>query len=171
MYADTVSIIAMFTNLLTMMRVLRWIDFFLESVTESIKIAFAFLAIFASTLLGMAVCNITLYGYTSLKYSKPVTAILYTLYSPIYVQDQGEERFSMDEAIFKLINMLIYYFQVSYLLFAVFIAVMHDAYRNISIAKGDPLRSVKQSEKSRPHVQFIKWCFDWLPDNMVRQIG
>ena len=48
---------------------------------------------------------------------------------------------------------------------------MHDAYRNISIAKGDPLKPAKQTEKSRPHVQFIKWCFDWLPDNMVRQIG
>ena len=110
MYADTISIIAMFTNLLTMMRVFRWIDFFLESVTESIKIAFAFLAIFLSTLWGMAYCNMTLYGYNSLKYSKFTSALLYTLYSPIYVQDQGEERFNLDEAIFKLINMLIYYF-------------------------------------------------------------
>ena len=133
----------MFTNLLTMMRVFRWVDFFLGSVTESIKTAFAFMLIFAATLLGMAICNITLYGYTSLKYVTLGNAMLYTLYSPIYVSQQGEERFSGEEAGFKLINMLIYYLQVSYLLFAVFIAIMHDAYRNIAIAKGDPLAPSK----------------------------
>ena len=85
MYADTISIIAMFTNLLTMMRVFLWMDFFLGSVTESIKTALAFMSIFVSTLVGMAICNITLYGYTSLKYSRTQSAILYTLYSPIYV--------------------------------------------------------------------------------------
>ena len=49
---------------------------------------------------------------------------------------------------------------------------MHDAYRNIAIAKGDPLKTQKQAgQRSKQWVQFIKWCFDWLPDNMVRQIG
>ena len=69
-----------------------------------------------------------------------------------------------------MINMLIYYVQVSYLLFAVFIAIMHDAYRNIAISKGDPLS--KEKTTARKSIwQFVKWCFAWLPDNMVRQIG
>ena len=142
-------------------------DFFLGSVTESIKSAGAFMVIFSSTLFGMAVCNITLYGFTSLKYSKVETSILYTLYSPIYVTQQGEERFSGEEAMFKFINMMIYYVQISYLLFAVFIAIMHDAYRNIAIAKGDPLAPSKQAIRAS-FWQFVKWCFNWLPDNMVR---
>ena len=171
LYADTLSIIGMFTNLLTMMRIFNWIDFFLGSVRESIKTTFFFLVIFGTTLLGMAICNITLYGYTSLKYCKPANAILHTLYSPIYTTHQGEERFSVAEAGFKLINMLIYYVQVTFLLFAVFIAIMHDAYRNIAIAKGDPLAPSKVGGFKASFWQFVRWFFDWLPDNMVRKIG
>ena len=45
-YSNFNAIIGMFTNLLTMMRVFRWIDFFLGSVRESIKTAFSFMMIF-----------------------------------------------------------------------------------------------------------------------------
>lgn len=45
------------------------------------------------------------------------------------------------EFFFKALNFMIYYIQVYYLLFAVFIAIMHDAYRIITIGLGDPLMS------------------------------
>jgi hypothetical protein len=37
--------------------------------------------------------------------------------------------------------MVFYYVIFSYLLFAVFISIMYDAYRTIAIEKGDPLKS------------------------------
>ena len=77
--------------------------------------------------------------------------------------------------------MIVYYILVIYLLFAVTIAVMYDSYRNISIAKGDPLKintdednDLTCTDKCRKFCQklipFIRWFFAWIPREQLDTI-
>lgn len=135
------SLIYIFINVLTMLRYFRWVDFFLGSVTESLRIAICFIVIFFVMVFGMAVCSMTLYGNQYLQYSSFFTSIIYLFAFSVFTGDQGESKFDTDEYVFKFINMVFYYVVFSYLVFAVFISIMYDAYRTISIEKGDPLKS------------------------------
>jgi len=81
MFCDTISLVGILANLLTMLRGYRWIGFFLESVTESLKVALAFMAIFVFNLFGMAICSMTLYGNESLRYSNFANSLLYLFFS------------------------------------------------------------------------------------------
>ena len=71
------SLIAIFFNVLTMLRYFRWVDFFLDSVLESLLIAIYFIFIFFVMVIGMAVCSMTLYGNDMLQYCNLSTAIIY----------------------------------------------------------------------------------------------
>lgn len=62
LWLDSMSLIYIFINVLTMLRYFRWVDFFLGSVTESLRIAICFIVIFFVMVFGMAVCSMTLYG-------------------------------------------------------------------------------------------------------------
>ena len=60
------------------------------------------------------------------------------------------------------------------MLFAVFIAIMHDAYRITSIGLGDRTlindEDNEVNEKQKKSYKeigwdFLKWFFEWLPEN------
>jgi hypothetical protein len=80
LYSDTICLVAIFSNLMTMMKHFRWVNFFLGSVIESLKIALSFMCIFVGTLIGMAICCMTLYGSDSLRYSTIPNAVLFLFY-------------------------------------------------------------------------------------------
>ena len=61
-FVDTMCIIAACVNILTMLRNFLWVDFFFGTLQDSLRVAAYFLVIFSSSILGMAVCSITLYG-------------------------------------------------------------------------------------------------------------
>ncbi len=56
------NVILIFVNIMTMLRMFLVIDFFIGSVVDSLRAAVVFMAIFISTVIGMAICSITLYG-------------------------------------------------------------------------------------------------------------
>jgi hypothetical protein len=60
-----------------MLRNFLWIDFFFGTLQDSLRVASYFLVIFTSTIIGMAVCSITLYGKQYLNYSSFIPAVLY----------------------------------------------------------------------------------------------
>ena len=69
LFLESLSLIVIFTNILTMLKHFRWVEFFLDSVIHSLRIALSFTIIFVATLIGLAICCMTLYGNESLRYS------------------------------------------------------------------------------------------------------
>ncbi len=61
-FIDTMTLILIVVNIMTMLRNFLWIDFFFGALTDSLRAAVFFVIIFTSTVVGMAVCSITLYG-------------------------------------------------------------------------------------------------------------
>ena len=120
-----------------MLKVSVWLDFFIGSVLGSLKLALMFLMLFLSTIIGLVVGSMTLYGQNNLQYTTFNLSLVHNFYDSIFQNYQGEVFDTLDICI-KLCNTFIYYTVMTYMLYAVFISIMHETYRNIGIEKGDP---------------------------------
>ena len=66
--------------------------------------------------------------------------------------------------------MIIFYFLMVYLIYAVFISIMHEAFKNIGIEKGDPLVT-QEINWRRELKRFLKWFFAFLPESTLKRFG
>jgi hypothetical protein len=90
-------------------------------------------------LCGLSLFNMAQFGFTNLKYNNIGTALLYSIYDPVFLFGDFENKnISLHEFIFFIINISIYCLIWQLLIFALFVAVMFDSYRNIVITRGDP---------------------------------
>jgi hypothetical protein len=137
LFSDTICSLFIVMQFITMLNKSIWIDFFLGSVIGSLKMALMFIMIFTLALAGITISTMTLYGDISLDYARSGTAMMHMFYDNVSL----DSSYQLNEPIvftIRLTNMLIYYFLITYMLYAVFISIMHDTYRNIGIEKGDP---------------------------------
>lgn len=128
----------------------------------SLRMSLIFVVIFTSALAGICIGTMTLYGSESLEYATLLNALLNQFYRNISLSAEQPKTHDAFDQIIKVVNMLIYYLLMTYLLYAVFISIMHDTYRNIGIEKGDPHRQVAR-DLNREARGFIVWLFEWLP--------
>lgn len=146
-----------------------WIDFFLGSVLGSLRLAVMFVLMFLSTIIGLVVTSMTLYGEDNLQYTTFGLAFTHNFYDNITQSYLGEVFEPLDFAL-KLCNIFIYYTVMTYMLYAVFISIMHESYRNISIEKGDPQK--KRTVSWRIQLKdLLTWTFAFLPEKRLKQLG
>ncbi len=124
-------------NILTMLKYSVWIDFFQGSVVRSWKMAIMFLLVFCCAFFGVTVGTMAIYGNTDLRYTSLSMAAVHMFYSSV-VLEPLETVPSFADYLLIIANLMIYYILISYMLYAVFVSIMHETYRNIMIEKGDP---------------------------------
>ena len=114
-----------------------WIDFFIGSVVGSLKLATLFLVVFIFALTGLVIGTLTLYGETDLSYTTVGLSLMHQFFDNISLKKQDVDLEEFD-LLLKAVNLSIYYLLIVYMLYAVFISIMHTNYRNQGIEKGDP---------------------------------
>ena len=114
-----------------------WIDFFIGSVVGSLKLATLFLVVFIFALTGLVIGTLTLYGENDLSYTTVGLSLMHQFFDNISLKKQDVDLEEFD-LLFKAVNLSIYYLLIVYMLYAVFISIMHTNYRNQGIEKGDP---------------------------------
>ena len=114
-----------------------WIDFFIGSVVGSLKLATLFLVVFIFALTGLVIGTLTLYGETDLSYTTVGLSLMHQFFDNISLKKRDVDLEEFD-LLFKAVNLSIYYLLIVYMLYAVFISIMHTNYRNQGIEKGDP---------------------------------
>lgn len=114
-----------------------WIDFFIGSVVGSLKLATLFLVVFIFALTGLVIGTLTLYGENDLSYTTVGLSLMHQFFDNISLKKQDVDLEEFD-LLLKAVNLSIYYLLIVYMLYAVFISIMHTNYRNQGIEKGDP---------------------------------
>lgn len=106
-----------------------WIDFFIGSVVGSLKLATLFLVVFIFALTGLVIGTLTLYGETDLSYTTVGLSLMHQFFDNISLKKQDVDLEEFD-LLLKAVNLGIYYLLIVYMLYAVFISIMHTNYRN-----------------------------------------
>ena len=160
----------MLTELITMLAYFRKVKYFLESIEQSWNVVYAMILIMSLCLSGLTMFNMVQYGFSNLKYNNFGTAFLYSIYDPAFLFEGAETKnHSLHEFIFFIINITIYCLVWQLLVFALFVAVMFDSYRNIVIAKGDPNKKEKTSIK-KTFFELVLWTLSWLPERAYKPL-
>jgi len=134
-YCMTLSLVVMLTEIITMLKSFVNIRNFLLSIEKSWSVVYAMILILGLAIFGLSICNMALYGSSNLGFNNIGTAIIYTLYAPPYL-DKASSVMDLHKLAFKLFTAVFHQIVWQILVFAMFVAVMFDAYRNIVIAKG-----------------------------------
>jgi hypothetical protein len=61
------------------------INYLIISFSRGTKSFMAFIVILVMIVFGMSICQMTLYGNSSLKYSTVFNAFIFTIYSPVFL--------------------------------------------------------------------------------------
>jgi hypothetical protein len=88
-FFETLSLLAIFIIVLGEIKFIKVLDYLLDSVKQSLYSMISFLAFFISSIFGMAICQMTLYGNESLKYTEISSSVLYTIYAPAFLSVQA----------------------------------------------------------------------------------
>jgi hypothetical protein len=94
--------------------------------------------------------------------------MLYTIYSPDFLTYRPEINLSPFQMYFKLVTTLLYCFFWQILIFALFFAVMFDAYRRIIIQRGEPEKGPLKPKQAA--FSFLLWSLSWLPKRLYMSL-
>ena len=134
-YCMTLSLVIMLTEIITMLKSFAIIRNFLFSIEKSWNVVYAMILILGLAIFGLSLCNMALFGSQNLGFNNIGTAMLYTVYAPPYLIKQSSIM-DVHKLIFRLFTAVFHQIVWQILVFAMFCAVMFDAYRNILIANG-----------------------------------
>jgi len=84
---------------------------------------------------GLSLCNMALFGSTNLGFNNIGTAMLYSIYASPYLT-KDSNTMDLHRLIFTIFTAFFHQIVWQILVFAMFCAVMFDAYRNILSANG-----------------------------------
>jgi hypothetical protein len=128
-FLESFSMFMIFVFALFQLQFITVLSYLFTSVRNSAYSLLSFILIFTFMLFGLAICQISLFGNQYLRYSDISGAMMYTLYSPIFLKLENYSNQTGLSLIFRAYNFLLYYIFFVYILLGVITALMYDSYR------------------------------------------